>query len=282
MSPPLQRARPDVFARAPFGKLLVGPSWLVWASGPDLIGSSAWGSPSADELGQAFAVWDRLWTQLGTPLALVTDVRHLSSVPGETFTALAAYVRAQLDVMRAHATRHLVIVNDDESTLVRTLGVGFLDAMRAAHPFHPTSDVAAGAAWLGHAEALARVDEAARAADEAMGEGPFLRALRAELERRITAPRIDLVASALGISSRTLQRRLAEHGTSLRDEVTAARCRIAARLLVESDEKIAEIGRRVGIDSASHFASVFKRHIGVGPSEHRAAGVAVPNRPPRP
>jgi AraC-like DNA-binding protein/CheY-like chemotaxis protein len=45
----------------------------------------------------------------------------------------------------------------------------------------------------------------------------------------------------------------------------------AQELLADTDLPLAEIARRVGFGSASHFASVFRVHAGMSPSEFRVA-----------
>jgi AraC-like DNA-binding protein len=49
------------------------------------------------------------------------------------------------------------------------------------------------------------------------------------------------------------------------------RCRIeeAKRLLKHGDLKIGEIACRVGLRNASHFAKVFREHVGMTPSQYR-------------
>jgi AraC family transcriptional regulator len=44
----------------------------------------------------------------------------------------------------------------------------------------------------------------------------------------------------------------------------------ARRLLRETDKSIIAIGLDVGYSSPSHFAQVFKRAVGVSPSDYRA------------
>ncbi len=53
------------------------------------------------------------------------------------------------------------------------------------------------------------------------------------------------------------------------------RCRVeqAQRLLRHSDLKIGEIARRVGLRNASHFAKVFREHMGMTPSQYRLGSV---------
>jgi AraC-like DNA-binding protein len=53
------------------------------------------------------------------------------------------------------------------------------------------------------------------------------------------------------------------------------RCRVeqAQRLLKHGDLKVGEIANRVGLRNASHFAKVFREHVGMTPSQYRRGGV---------
>ena len=51
--------------------------------------------------------------------------------------------------------------------------------------------------------------------------------------------------------------------------VTRSRIEQARRLLKNSDLKVGDIACRVGLRNASHFAKVFREHVGVTPSQYR-------------
>ena len=265
---PLHRASRDSFPGRPFGHVVFGPCWLVWAASPNLIGSAAWGKPSADELSQAFELWDWLWPKLAAPLAIVTDITALEAVPDPTFSALSHYVAPRLPAMTALSTRHLVWVGPSIGAPTRALGVGFLASLGARHEHLVTHDRAVAAAWSGPAVASV-LDEVAALRDAGAGVTSLLRELREAIAERLVEPAIDVAARTLGLSERTLQRRLGALGTSFRDEVTIVRCRSAAGLLSQTDRKIADIAAEVGLGSPSHFARAFKRHIGLNPNEYR-------------
>jgi AraC family transcriptional regulator len=44
----------------------------------------------------------------------------------------------------------------------------------------------------------------------------------------------------------------------------------ARRLLRETDKSVIEIGLDVGYTSPSHFAQLFRREVGISPSEYRS------------
>jgi AraC family transcriptional regulator len=60
-------------------------------------------------------------------------------------------------------------------------------------------------------------------------------------------------------------------GTTPHRHVLHLRMRVASSMLRETDKSILEIALTCGFGSASHFATVFRRHFSQSPSEYRAA-----------
>lgn len=77
------------------------------------------------------------------------------------------------------------------------------------------------------------------------------------------------MAAALGLSARTLQRRLKDEETSLSEIVRAVRTREACQLLTDSDFKLTEIGYWCGFSDSPHFSREFRRALGVPPALYR-------------
>ena len=77
-------------------------------------------------------------------------------------------------------------------------------------------------------------------------------------------------ARALHTSTRTVQRRLRESGTSHRQVVDTVRRELAERLVVAGRLSVTEIAFLVGFSEVSGFRRTFKRWTGVSPSEMRA------------
>jgi AraC-like DNA-binding protein len=80
---------------------------------------------------------------------------------------------------------------------------------------------------------------------------------------------IKSVAARLGMSPRTVDRRLADERTSfsaLRNEVRFERAR---RMLGEGLSSVVQIAARLGYRDAANFSRAFRRQCGVTPSEYR-------------
>lgn len=80
---------------------------------------------------------------------------------------------------------------------------------------------------------------------------------------------ITWIASAAGVSVRTLQRRLAERGADYSALVEGARFDIATHLLRDHRCKLIDIAFDLGYADAASFTRAFRRWTGVTPSEYR-------------
>lgn len=100
-----------------------------------------------------------------------------------------------------------------------------------------------------------------------------------ELERRILdqirevlsegVPTLAGVAGRLGMSSRTLQRRLSAEGLAYQDLVLGARKSLSEQLLRRTDYALAEIAFLTGFSDQSTFTRAFKRWNGQTPASYR-------------
>ncbi len=78
------------------------------------------------------------------------------------------------------------------------------------------------------------------------------------------------IARQLGMSSRTLERRLGSEGLTFGGILSELRCDLAKRYLREEDLPISKIAWLLGYEDISGFAHAFKRWTGKTPSEARA------------
>lgn len=91
------------------------------------------------------------------------------------------------------------------------------------------------------------------------------------------APRIALIAEILGMSPRTLQRRLQHLGLTYRQLVENTRFELAADLLCSSDARIIDIAATLGYDDQSNFGRSFRRYSGTSPGRFRAVNACQSN-----
>ena len=95
--------------------------------------------------------------------------------------------------------------------------------------------------------------------------------VRIQVSQRLSegVPNVSDIAAGLGMSGRSLQRRLSEKGFAYQDLVDSARRELAERLLKGSDYALAEIAFMTGFSDQSAFSRAFKRWAGETPRSFR-------------
>ena len=116
--------------------------------------------------------------------------------------------------------------------------------------------------------------------EAALNEGAGARTLaddvRTTLSQRIAGerPAVEKVAKALGMSPRTLQRRLEELGTSYQELLDDVRRRSARRLLANTDLDSGEVAFLLGFEELNSFTRAFHAWEGMTPMRWRASARA--------
>jgi AraC-like DNA-binding protein len=85
-------------------------------------------------------------------------------------------------------------------------------------------------------------------------------------------PRIDWVAAKLGLTRRTLQRRVSERGTTFAALVEGLLQKYAQDRLSRTTEPVTDIALQLGYADTAHFSRAFKRWTGLAPSAYRQLG----------
>jgi AraC-like DNA-binding protein len=88
----------------------------------------------------------------------------------------------------------------------------------------------------------------------------------ADISRRLT---LAEAARAIGLTPKSVQRRLKAHGFSWRDLLRRRRMEAARRLLLESRRSIADIAMTVGYAESASFIRAFQSDAGVTPAKFR-------------
>lgn len=110
-------------------------------------------------------------------------------------------------------------------------------------------------------------DEVSRLGDDATIE----RRVRMQVSQSLSQgiPTVSDIASHMGISGRTLQRRLSDRGYSFQQLVDEARRELAERLLAETAYPLAEVAFLTGFSEQSAFNRAFRRWAGQTPRSFR-------------
>lgn len=80
-------------------------------------------------------------------------------------------------------------------------------------------------------------------------------------------PSLENAASDLGMSGRTLRRKLAEEGTTYQQELDQVREKIARQYFLRGGHSVTELAMILGFADSSAFAKAFRRWTGLAPTE---------------
>jgi len=83
------------------------------------------------------------------------------------------------------------------------------------------------------------------------------------------SPEMRSVAELVGVTTRTLQRRLSAEGLTFVAVVARARLEVARRMLDDPARKVIDVALDLGYSDPAHFTRAFARWTGLAPREFR-------------
>lgn len=247
------------------GRLVfIGRSFLYWQDERRALGTAMWGSPREPDIDEMIPFFEVGARPVFKGHASFVDGRRLESVDLLAFGKLLTYLTRRRHVWGPNIGKQAIL---HPAGFVGVVVAGALHVARPPYPFKTFEDDDTGAfGWCGvrdlrdvyraQVDAVCALPEIVRSVRAALKEGGRLKS--AELSRR------------LGVSERTLQRRLAEAGTSLREQHEQHQLHSVEQLLSGTDLSLDAIAALTGFHSASHLVRRFKRAHGLTPGEWRA------------
>ena len=123
-------------------------------------------------------------------------------------------------------------------------------------------------------ELLALLRERANRMLEGLSRGGIASRIASLLASQLDSavPDKAVIAAQLGMSERTLQRRLRDEGTTYQATLDRTRHYLARDLLRNTQVPLAEVAVQLGFSEPSTFFRAFKRWEGVTPGQYREAG----------
>jgi AraC-like DNA-binding protein len=101
-------------------------------------------------------------------------------------------------------------------------------------------------------------------------EDPFVTRLREVVVRSAGRfPSLDEAAAEVGVSGRTLRRRLREHGETFQSVLDSTRADLATQYLTTTEMTVQEVASLVGFSEANNFTRAFRKWTGHSASEVR-------------
>lgn len=258
-------ASPRDFA-GPLGRrVFVGRSFCFFQDGDRALGTIMWGRPLEADVEAMIPYFEIGVDDRFRGHASFVDARSVEAVDVLAFTKLLAYLAARRSAWGPNVGRQVIL---HPGGLVGALVSGALHVVRPPYPFGCfDGDGAEAFAWAGVSDLHADV-EALRT--PLVSRPEIIRRVHGELVARGTRSAGEM-ARALGMSQRTLQRRLGEAGTTFRRERDVYLSTEIERLLAGTELDLDAIAATVGFSSASHLVAHFRATHGTTPGEWRQA-----------
>jgi AraC-like DNA-binding protein len=259
----------DEFVAAPIGRCIVEPSFATWCHAPDLQGVIVWGVPDDRSIRDMMEIGQFIHhPDIAKRRRVLVDCRDIERADADVLLGFIAIARARVEAWAGSVERQAMIVPGGLGGL---LLAGALPSAGIAHPLRIAQDLETALAFVDHPEAAAAHAAATAVAAATRGPSALLFRLRAHIRRDPLAATIEGSATALGMSTRTLQRVLRGLETSYSKELRRVRVAAAEALLVHTDLKIDAIASQLGFGKASRMSASLRRELDVTASELRGA-----------
>jgi AraC-like DNA-binding protein len=252
------------FLADPVGCQLTTHSFSYWYPRRGLTGFALRGTPDREQIQLLNRIMDIVITPVEDRHISIVDTGLLTTVDPLAFRTMAEYLASRWpDFGRLIIKQALIRPSGFAGAVV----AGFYEVIVPNYWVQLFSEPDAGLRWLGEdaelqlSAAISSARSCARSAD------PVLQQLRAVLQREPQRPRLNQIAGKLGLSERTLQRRLAASGTTFLRETHLAKLEAAQSLMLASRHNLTRIAIEVGFASVQHFSALFRKHVGQSPSE---------------
>lgn len=267
----MRRVTVEALGADPVGCYVAGETYAHFCAAPTLWGVVLWGRPDEQH---AIALGRSLVVELAPPAvphASIFDCSRIDGVDPGAFHAAGRYLTRYHDELRGVRTRFALV---RPAGLDGAVVAGAFDVLPRPYPARVYASARDAYAWLvaeGGAPDWPRDGEAFLAAlhAEASRTPALLGRLRAVVEAHLAGLTLAAAAKQLGLSARSLQRELGEHGTTFRDELAAARIRAAKRLLIAGDTPLTHLALDLGFSSLQAFSALFRQRERESPSAFR-------------
>lgn len=261
-------ATPDAYFVDPFSQYYLGDCFFAIAFKPDLFCLVAWGKIDVEDFQQLSDVL--ICPELKNHPARRQLVCH-EGIESVSTQALLAF----FNFTRKHPKYQAGVVREAVSRgpgLVGMIAEGFYRTTPLPFPARAFQSRASALEWvapeLPDGEILAEL----RALTDGFGgkREPLIAQVRIAIEELGFKTDLRSVARSLGVSPRTLQRKLQSAGTRFESELALLRISAARERLLTTNINAKTIAVDLGYASPSAFINAFRRSVGTTPNEWRA------------
>ena len=250
----------------PVGRYFCGPSYIVWWKSARLNGIVLWGRPEEAELACITRALDAELAPGVLSHASLIDARRVWGVDAAAFNTLLRYVASRREPFSRLVLRQALLRPEG---LVGAVIAGFYSVLTPSYPVQVFTDARSAIDWLEVPDEARTIDELDAIVERMCGSSSTVAQVRVVIEGSLSSATVERTADTMRLSTRSLQRRLREAGTSFRAELNLAQVRIAKALMLDSSLDLKRIAREVGCASPQNFSSLFKKLEGASPREWR-------------
>ena len=240
-------------------RYFVGRDFIAWHSETGVGGFTAWGRPDAQSAAALCAVLD---AGLDREHFSLVDVRGLSGIDYAAFDVVFRGIRDRQDDF-ARTVRKQAVLRPEG--VAGAIVLGFYGLMTVRYPVRHFTTLEDAIDWFGIEDPPRILRELGAMMTAVQGIPDLVARIRATLASSLGRGSPEELARGLGMSRRTLQRKLEAMGTSLRDEVHAFRVERTKVLLHETEASLVVIAEAVGFESVRTLNDVFRKHTGTTP-----------------
>ncbi len=244
----------SVFFGPPARRVVVFRSFAYWQAERRVFGTMIWGRPNEADVDEMCAAHEVGADPLFAGHTSLVDVRALESVDLLAFERLLGYLKQRRDAWSPNVAHQAVL---HRGGFAHATVAGMFQFLKPGHPVSFTDDPVVAYAAVGADEERPAL-EALRSS--LLGAPDVVRRTRLAFDALPPRPEPTAVARLVGMSVRSLQRRLAEAGSSFRRERQMQMLRASERLLEGTELDLDAIAGLVGASSASQLVRLFREH----------------------
>jgi len=235
----------------------------VWCGAPDLFGMDVWGDSCRAILDRRARVVDHFTGSGGDPHRILIDNSMARDASPELFRVAAEFWGSRRERHAATIASIAVTVSNDYAGALLT---GFTMLLDFGCPVRTFSKLDAALSWLGVSAANDFASELRKLRPNTYQNETVLKQLEGIFLERDLEMDLAVAARRLGMSPRTLQRRLSTYCTTFQQELLRAKLSRATLLMVAGRHSITAIASDLGFASLQHFSSRFSAVYGKPPS----------------
>lgn len=252
------------FFGPPARRIIVFRSFAYWQSERRVFGSMVWGRPDEQDIRQMAAAHEVGADPRFAPHNSLIDVRAIEAVDLMAFEHFLGYLKARREAWSPTVSQQVVLHGGG---LAHATVTGMFQLLRPGHAVAFLEDPLAAYATVDAADVR---DELEALRLGIMGLPEIVRLVRAALDELSSRATATAIARHAGHSLRSLQRHLSAAGTSIEQERQQHLLRASEQLLEHTEMSLDAIAAHLGVSSASHLVSLFRKLRGTTPGALRS------------